>query len=699
MTCESITVTNTLDNSVCSGVYDKTEDTQEWVNRNNPTCKVVKIFDVAAGEYRWVFQIQTPKGAEPPPGAEDAVITFAPTSFRIRSTTYKEAALYSSGLEGAGPCAVAKRKIGESEGLYTLDPEFTNSQYNVLKKESTGTSWGYECKVRITTGGDTAYVTDQEVSYFQFTTANETLVENWNLTREPILAVGEIFVAVTVSDGAIYETELKSPTGNYFANNTSTGNPYWTIRFDVGGGTSGTNVDDTLDIGCLVSQSGVYETTDLRFGGGTITQEWEIIPDEDSYVQYLYLWSSGTTPWRDLIREVLENPDDFACWYATWYLETGVSSNTTKESKCPADADWDGLTVSEGADDGDGDGDGGGGGDVDTPAGSPADLTPAIVQPAGSPTDLNSDIVDDGDGGGGGGGTGVDPGDGDGDGDGDGLGGGTGNDPDDDPDDPGGDDDPDVDPEDPDDDGGPDTDGDEDDVTEPVVGPVNLSSAFVECSVPTRYKGFVFDPRTSSLSGPFVSQDITAVTTKDNSSEMYAVNSGNEILRTVVTDLNNTYYAKVEDPFTDLTTPLTESGVVMSKSGKGFSYRNRYKAEPFAESIIGCGPIEDPLYFKDAYLSIAETNWIHLGDEHNEKQIHRVDLRFHKNSVGHLFLYVQNDDGKVKGQYKGAIKEHVKVFTNLRARGIQICMMLVAHKDYPWAMREMAIGHLYGKSF
>ena len=214
-----------------------------------------------------------------------------------------------------------------------------------------------------------------------------------------------------------------------------------------------------------------------------------------------------------------------------------------------------------------------------------------------------------------------------------------------------------------------------------------------------KYKGFVFDPRTSSLSGPFVSEDITAITTKDNSSEMYAVNRDNEIIQTVVTDLNDTVYASAPDPFTDLTTPLTGKGVVMSSVGKGFTYRNRYKAEPFAESVIGSGAVESPLYFKDGYLSIAETNWLHLGDEHNEKQIHRVDLRFHKNSVGHLFLYVQNDDGMVKGQYKGALKEHMKVFTNLRGRGFQICMMIVAHKDYPWAMREMAIGHLYGKSF
>lgn len=233
----------------------------------------------------------------------------------------------------------------------------------------------------------------------------------------------------------------------------------------------------------------------------------------------------------------------------------------------------------------------------------------------------------------------------------------------------------------------------------PKAGPSNLTPATTSETSSAKFKGYVFDPRTSSISGPFISQDITALTTKDNSSEMYAVNRDNEIIRTVVTDLNDTSYEPAADPFTDLTTPLSGKGIIMSASGKGYAYRNRYKSDPFSESIIGSGPVENPLYFKDAYLSIAETNWLHLGDEHNEKQVHRVDLRFHKNSIGHVFLYVKNDAGMVKGQYKGPIKEHMKVFTNLRGRGFQICMMIAAHKDYPWAMREMAIGHLYGKSF
>ena len=238
-------------------------------------------------------------------------------------------------------------------------------------------------------------------------------------------------------------------------------------------------------------------------------------------------------------------------------------------------------------------------------------------------------------------------------------------------------------------------------ITPPPLGPGNLAANPMPQALTdsAKYKGYVFDPRNSSIAGPFMSEAITAVTSKDNSSELYAVNQDNEIIKTELIELNNTYFDYVADPFTDTTTPLSGSGIIMSESGEGFMYRNMYRASAFSEPSVGYGIVKNPLYFKDAYLSIAETNWIHLGDEHNEKQLHRVDLRFYKNSCGHVFLYVQNEEGKIKGQYKGKIKEHMKVFTNIRGRGFRICLMIAAHKDHPWALREMSIGHLYGKSF
>jgi hypothetical protein len=217
----------------------------------------------------------------------------------------------------------------------------------------------------------------------------------------------------------------------------------------------------------------------------------------------------------------------------------------------------------------------------------------------------------------------------------------------------------------------------------------------------SKYKGWVFDERTSAISGPFV-QDITAVSTKDNSAEMYCVTESKEVKKTDLLAFNNYDFPDFNDPFTGILNPFNGSsvkGVIASENAEGFCYRNKYISRPFAEPISGGGTVEKPLYFRDSYLAQSQTNWMHLGDEHSEKQVYRVDLRFHKNSCGHLWLYVKNDGGLVKGQYKGMIKEHMKVFTNLRGRAFQIHMLVATHESYPWAMREMAVGHLYGKSF
>lgn len=226
-------------------------------------------------------------------------------------------------------------------------------------------------------------------------------------------------------------------------------------------------------------------------------------------------------------------------------------------------------------------------------------------------------------------------------------------------------------------------------------------SEYSGTTIPSKFKGYVYSERSNALSGPFDAHDITSITTRDNSSDMYCVTRQKDIKQTTLNDLNLADFAPFSDPFSSLNIPFGENdrGVVISKSGSGFLYRGLFKSEPFANPEIRAGLVQDPLFFRDSYLSIAQTNNIHLGDEHNEKQIHRVDLRFHKNSCGHVSLYVQNEEGKTKGQYKGMVKEHMKVFTNLRGRSFKICLMVATHNNYPWALREMSIGHLYGKSF
>lgn len=212
-------------------------------------------------------------------------------------------------------------------------------------------------------------------------------------------------------------------------------------------------------------------------------------------------------------------------------------------------------------------------------------------------------------------------------------------------------------------------------------------------------KKYVFNERSSSLAGPFDS-DITAIALRENSSEILAVNKKYEILKTDLLDLNNPTFPKVSQDPIDVTQSFSGNtdGIIGSKDGE-FLYRFRHLTAPFAEPVIGPGQISNPLHFKDCYLSIAETNWMHFGSEAAEKEIYRVDLSFHTNSIGHLWLYVQNDTGQVSGQYKGAIKEIVKVFTNLRGRRFKIKMFVATHEDYPWAMREMAVGYNIGKSF
>ena len=225
---------------------------------------------------------------------------------------------------------------------------------------------------------------------------------------------------------------------------------------------------------------------------------------------------------------------------------------------------------------------------------------------------------------------------------------------------------------------------------------------YVGTTLASKYKGWVFAERTKAISGPFVHEDVTAIATKDNSAEMYCVTESKEVKKTDLLEFNNPNFPSFSDPFTDILNPFDGSsvqGIVASETANGFCYRNRFMSEPFEDSVLGSGTVKNPLYFRNSYLANSETNWMHLGDEHSEKQCYRVDLRFHKNSCGHLWLYVKNDFGLIKGQYKGMIKEHMKVFTNLRGRAFKIQMLIATHHNYPWAMREMAIGHLYGKSF
>lgn len=226
--------------------------------------------------------------------------------------------------------------------------------------------------------------------------------------------------------------------------------------------------------------------------------------------------------------------------------------------------------------------------------------------------------------------------------------------------------------------------------------------AFVGWAKPSKFKSFIFTEDNSSFAGPITKENISTITTVDGNSDLYATTDDNKILKTSIVSSSDTNFTKAPDNiWWDIDYPLqtNEYGIVGSETEGSFVYRGRALASPFAESTIGEGLVNDPVYFRDAQLAIIETNWMHMGDEHNEKQAHRLDLSFHKNSFGHLWGYVKSDDGLVKGQYKGAIKEHMKVFTNVRGRRFKVRLFIATHSKYPWALREISFGHLIGKSF
>jgi hypothetical protein len=242
---------------------------------------------------------------------------------------------------------------------------------------------------------------------------------------------------------------------------------------------------------------------------------------------------------------------------------------------------------------------------------------------------------------------------------------------------------------------------DEQDVANKDVKVIGKAFNFDGSTRPPKFKGYMLSENNDTLAGPFVDQAVSAVTNAPNEGFL-VVTEENKVLTTDLTQFKDTVFPKPPaDVWWNSKYPLRaeEYGFVASPTEDSFHYRGLYLETPFAEPTDKAGVIKDPKYYRDGYLAIAETNWIHLGDEHNEKQVHRIDLSFHKNSFGNLWCYIANEEKKYSGQFKGPIQEHMKVFTNLRGRRFKIKLLIGTHKEYPWALREISIGHLMGKSF
>ncbi len=178
------------------------------------------------------------------------------------------------------------------------------------------------------------------------------------------------------------------------------------------------------------------------------------------------------------------------------------------------------------------------------------------------------------------------------------------------------------------------------------------SATFDGTTTPPKYKGYMLSENNDTLSGPFTGEGISALTNTSDEGFL-AVTEGKKIITTDLTQFKDTVFEKAPDntwwdtkyPFSD-----NESGVVASSTEDSFHYRGLYLPSPYDEPAQVSGAIKNPMFFRDAYLAVAETNWVHLGDEHNEKQVHRVDLSFHKNSFGHLWCYVANEEKAIEFQ-------------------------------------------------
>tara|TARA_Y100000588_G_scaffold312257_1_gene338824 strand:- start:2356 stop:4101 length:1746 start_codon:yes stop_codon:yes gene_type:complete len=216
-------------------------------------------------------------------------------------------------------------------------------------------------------------------------------------------------------------------------------------------------------------------------------------------------------------------------------------------------------------------------------------------------------------------------------------------------------------------------------------------------SPPSKYKGYIYSELAKSLSGPFVHNNVTAITSIKNTSEILAVDRDMNILHADLDHFRDYDFAASGDPWPDTSTQPAGQYIAATEDG-AFLYRGKYLTSPFAEPQTGTTALVDPMYFENANLAIMETAWMPLGDENSDKQIHSITLNFSNNSVGRVWAYVESDDGLVSGQYKGTITPKMKVFTNIRGVRFRVRMFVASSESHPWNLREMVIGYLQGEA-
>lgn len=227
-----------------------------------------------------------------------------------------------------------------------------------------------------------------------------------------------------------------------------------------------------------------------------------------------------------------------------------------------------------------------------------------------------------------------------------------------------------------------------------------MPAAEKESEGSNQFHGFYWFDQQDALTGPILYPRMTAVTSVGDSSLLLGVSEGNDLMSCDLSQLKEKRDLTVpeSDPWAGDTEPNHTTVSVDMKNGV-FNYGGRCYESPMADSKVGHADLENIKHFPSAYLSVIETSFEDYQSSHITKQFHEVVANFQGGSFGHLWVYAESDDGKIKGGYKGSLlnKNRIKSFLNLRGNYVRIRMYVVTHIDYEWVLKDLAVGFLVTK--
>ena len=216
------------------------------------------------------------------------------------------------------------------------------------------------------------------------------------------------------------------------------------------------------------------------------------------------------------------------------------------------------------------------------------------------------------------------------------------------------------------------------------------------------FQGYYYSDQLQSIVGPVLYPRFTAVTSVNDTSLLLGV-SGNKLLSCDTEQMKEA--RSLDGPTNEMwssvdgTDPGSDSTVEVDIEEGVFNYGGRTYKAPMADSSVGDSVLQNATYYPDAYLSVVESAYEDMQGAHMTNQIHEVLSTFQSKSYGHVWVYAENEEGKVKGGYKGSLfnRVQVKSFLNLRGRRIRLRIYIISHIEYPWVLTDQSIGFLAGK--